>query len=94
VKQPLRSATAPAPRAGWGPEALAGWRSCAAGPLLLAVDAAGTVFLGWKKHNDVLLSASYDRGVHWQTRRVATNGQFPTLAVLGTDRIGIAWMQS
>jgi hypothetical protein len=59
----------------------------------VAVDAAGTVFLGWKKHNDVLLSASYDHGLTWKTRLVAADGQFPTLAVLGTDRIGIAWMQ-
>lgn len=59
----------------------------------VAVDAAGTLYVTWSQKHDVRVAASYDHGATWQTRDVATDGQFPTLAVLGTGRIGVAWMQ-
>lgn len=59
----------------------------------VAVDAAGTVYVAWRQKKDVRVAASYDHGATWQTREVATDGQFPTLAVLGTGRVAVAWMQ-
>lgn len=59
----------------------------------VAVDAAGTVYVAWRQKKDIMLAASYDHGATWQTRQVATDGQFPTLAVLGTGRVAVAWMQ-
>lgn len=71
----------------------------------VGVDAKGNVFVAWAQLTgtvsdpesiSIYVAVSKDAGRSWRKTKVATRrtALFPTMAVLGVDRVGVAWIDT